>query len=269
MTNRSFKLTPGLVSVTFRPIPAKEVIRLASLAEIKGIEWGSDIHLKPGDFETADLIRTESIKNGIEVFSYASYYHAGTSQPEEFDQVLETAEKLASPRIRVWAGKSEAKDISTKQYHQVIDDLLRISDLAKKRGIEIGIEYHGGTLTGTVDSTLALFKSLGDENIFSYWQPSQRTSVETNLRAIEQLGPLIRMVHCFHWDYTATEIIRRPLTEGWEDWQLYLKALQQFTSAEIISIEFIQNDDPDLFMNDSKTLRLWIENSHLLSLVAS
>ena len=41
-------MRPGLVSVTFRALPADEVLRLMLRSGLGCIEWGGDVHVPPG-----------------------------------------------------------------------------------------------------------------------------------------------------------------------------------------------------------------------------
>ena len=47
----------GLVSVTFRALPPREVAGLAARAGLAGIEWGGDIHVPHGDGKRAREVR--------------------------------------------------------------------------------------------------------------------------------------------------------------------------------------------------------------------
>jgi len=71
---------PGLVSVTFRHLSAKNVVDLAVQAGLTGIEWGGDKHVPHGDLKIAKQVREYSIKAGLEVTAYGSYYRVGSSE---------------------------------------------------------------------------------------------------------------------------------------------------------------------------------------------
>lgn len=247
----------GLVSITFRSLSALEILRMTSECGLHGIEWGSDIHLLPGDIKTAEMIRKKSDELSLKTLSYASYYKAGFHDPSDFDLVLKTALALGTSRIRVWAGNQSSATLSPAAKKKIREDLLRIADLATALSIEIGVEYHCETYTDTVDSTEELFLSLDHSPIFSYWQPPLQSIPEQNLQEIQRLGRWIKMVHCFHWKWQEEQhqIHRFPLKEGVPIWRLYLNALKQETSVDTLSLEFVSNDSPQQLTQDCKTLR--------------
>jgi hypothetical protein len=82
----------GLASVTFRSLSTGRIIGLAKNANLDGIEWGGDIHVPPGDIALAVKIRVETLKAGLKVLSYGSYYKTLTGGV--FTPVLETAVAL-------------------------------------------------------------------------------------------------------------------------------------------------------------------------------
>ena len=65
-------LKSGLTSVTFRRVSVEEIVKYCKICELSAIEWGSDVHAKPGDIRTAERIRRITEENGITVSSYGS-----------------------------------------------------------------------------------------------------------------------------------------------------------------------------------------------------
>ena len=249
----------GLVSVTFREMSPFQIIDLAVKSGIDGIEWGADVHIKPGELEMATKVLDYSNLNKIKILSYASYYKAGTEDRKKFKGVLETAIKLQAPRIRVWAGNKNSNLFNQIEYIDLVEDLKRISILAQKYGIEIGIEFHNNSYTNTTLSTQYLFKSLTGTSIYSYWQPPLGSSVKQNLQTIRSLGKSIRMSHCFHWSFSENTRIMHPLYEGKTPWIEYLKALIQFTSIDAVSMEFVNGHLEKNFIEDVQIFKEIIE----------
>src|SRR6476469_730727 len=100
-------LRPGLFSVTFRQLSPPEIIALVGRAGLRGIEWGGDVHVPHGDVARAREVRDRTADAGLEVAAYGSYYRVAKSEADElpFERVLNTAQALGAPLIRVWAGK--------------------------------------------------------------------------------------------------------------------------------------------------------------------
>ena len=99
-------LLPGLVSITYRRLAAEAVVRLAADAGIQGMEWGGDVHARPGDLAQAQTLGTWTRDAGMTVCAYGSYARMRTAAEGEPDHeaVLDTAEALGTRLIRVWAG---------------------------------------------------------------------------------------------------------------------------------------------------------------------
>lgn len=250
----------GLVSVTFRELTPVQIIDLAVKSGVDGIEWGADVHIKPGEFDKASTILEYSNSQGIKVLSYASYYKSGASDPQDFDLVLQTAVKLQAPRIRLWAGNKDSALFSQLDYQQLVEDLQRVSALAQSLGIEVGIEFHNGTYTDSSLSTQQLFKSLSGSALYSYWQPPLGTPLEDNLQTIRSLGKAIRMVHCFHWTLSNGALLPHLLKEGRDLWTDYLNALIQHTSIDTLSLEFVLDSLENNYLEDALVLNEMISH---------
>ena len=69
-------IRPGLCSVTFRALPAEELVDLAAEAGLESIEWGSDVHARPDGPAGLDHVRKLTEAAGLVVASYGSYYRA-------------------------------------------------------------------------------------------------------------------------------------------------------------------------------------------------
>ncbi|MES2309946.1 MAG: TIM barrel protein [Verrucomicrobiota bacterium] len=257
--NSLSKIRSGLLSITFRQKSVSEILSLAHRAKLDGIEWGSDIHVKPGDVVIAEKVREESKQLGLEVLSYASYYRAGVSTPSDFDLVLQSAQILGTNRIRVWAGDKNADIMPSDEKRRVMDDLLRISSMAKAVGIEIGTEYHNHTLTHTANSTRDLFVGLADSNIFSYWQPPVMSELDQNAKEIEMLGKWIKMSHVYYWTGDYTTLNKHLLQEGEKEWKSYFQALSRFTAVDSAALEFVKDDAVESFVSDAEELKRFLK----------
>ncbi len=75
----------GLTSVTFRNKSAEEVVEYCKMCGLSAIEWGSDVHVKPGDLKQAETVRKITENSGITACSYGSYYRLGATGIDEFE----------------------------------------------------------------------------------------------------------------------------------------------------------------------------------------
>ena len=250
-------LVPGLVSITFRSLAPEEIIRLAAQAGVQSIEWGGDIHVPPGEANRARDVGRWTREAGLMVTAYGSYYRLGGNGAAPFESVLASAAALAAPTIRVWAGSKGSADCSPEERRAVIDDALRVAEMAARAGITISLEYHAGTLTDTRASVRSLIDELAHPNIEFLWQPANGEPVEACAGRLFDVLPRLRNVHVFHWWPTAHE--RRPLSEGEARWRAYIDIVRQTGRPVDFLLEFVVNDSPDQFLADAATLRRWLE----------
>ncbi|MFK3937774.1 sugar phosphate isomerase/epimerase family protein [Alkalihalobacillus sp. NPDC078783] len=243
----------GMCSVTFREESVDQIIKWTKEAGLDGIEWGADVHVIPGDLEWALDVAINTQNAELEVLSYGSYYRAGATQQDySFTSILQTARKLGAPSIRIWAGEAGSAEVTQAERKQVMVDIQAVATLASEVGIEVHLEYHGGTLTDTSESAKKLMKEINHSNVSLYWQPAVGLSVEKRLATIQDVKPFIRHVHVFHW----LKYDRLALDEGTDAWELYLNQLlledQQIDQHFLL--EFVKDEDPLQFKKDAQIL---------------
>lgn len=247
---------PGLVSVTFRQLSPAEIVTLAHQAELRGIEWGGDIHAPPGDLNRARQIKQLCDAAGIDVVSYGSYYRAGGGAGETFQPVLDTALALGAPNIRVWAGNTGSADASEAERNRVRDDLRRIVELAAAAQVRISLEFHSGTVADTPAATADLIARVDHPGLHTYWQPPVGQPATEAADGLRVLVPHLSHVHVFHWWPDPKH--RLPLHEGADRWSSYLELARQAPGDRFAMLEFVPRDDPNAFLEDARTLRTWL-----------
>lgn len=241
----------SLTSITFRKKSIEEIVALAQVAGLDAIEWGGDVHVAPGDQEAAQKALRLTRENGMEISAYGSYYRC---KPEEdFTPVLESALRLETPVIRVWAGAGFAfsKDCPADDRLRFTEKLADNVRQAKEAGCIVATEYHGNTLTDTLASTQQLLGDIPD--LYTYWQPRTRPPlpVTENLSDIETLGKRIVNVHIFYWD---DECIRHPIKDNADNILQYLSAAERCTDAKYAAIEFVKDEQDAQLLEDARVL---------------
>lgn len=236
-------IRPGLVSVTFRQLEAREIVDLVAQAGLEGIEWGGDIHVPPGDFAQAREVSRITRDAGLAVASYGSYYRLDGN---DFETVLETAVALEAPNIRIWAGRTGSDETPPEGWAAAVADGRRIAQLAADAGITLSFEFHQGTLCDTAQTTLALLNEIGSESFRTYWQPLPGQDLQV-------LVPHLSNLHVFHWSPEG----RHPLADGEAAWHRYLDAVAPDKDRWAL-LEFVLNDSPEQFLRDAETLRQWL-----------
>ncbi|HUS46847.1 MAG TPA: sugar phosphate isomerase/epimerase family protein [Phycisphaerae bacterium] len=245
----------GLVSITFRKLSPAEIVELMRKGGLEGIEWGGDVHVPHGDIARAREVRKMTADAGLTIPSYGSYYRVGLGEPAPFEAVLATAVELGAPVIRVWAGKKGSAEADEPYRKAVVDDSIRIAELAAKSAVTVAYEFHANTLTDTVDSALDLLKAANREDLKTYWQPRTGVPAETCLAELNAVLGSLSHVHAFYW--VAGPQGRCPLADGAADWRQYFQALSAAGGDRYVMLEFVKDDSPEMFIEDAATLRTW------------
>jgi sugar phosphate isomerase/epimerase len=253
-------LHSGLCSVTFRKLPVEEIIRLARQARLEGIEWGGDVHVPHGQADLARRVRELTATAGLAIPSYGSYYtvaHSEAAGPA-FAAVLDSAEALGAKTIRVWAGQRPSKDLDPAYRRSVEDDSRRIADLAAQRGITVSYEFHGGTLTDTTASGVALMQTVGPAGLKIYWQPPLKLTRAERLAGLSAVRPWLTHLHVYHHVELA-EPVQVELAQGESAWLEYLRLAAGAPGDRYALLEFVPDGSPESLLRDAGTLNAWIK----------
>jgi xylose isomerase-like TIM barrel protein len=245
----------GLVSVTFRQLPADEVVELAAKAGLGAIEWGGDVHVPLGSLVTAKRVKALCEVRGLGIAAYGSYLRAGSIDREEMRSAVATAEALGAPRIRVWAGNVGTAQAGVGDRMAVTRGLAELADVAASAGIEIAMEFHRNTLTDEVDSTITLLLDVGAPNLKTYWQPPVDLDDAQCLDQLEALMPWLTTVHVFSWWPSNT---RLPLAGRESLWRPVLDRLAAEPREINALLEFVADDSPEQLAKDAADLHAWV-----------
>ena len=266
-------LRPGLVSITFRALSPEQVIAACVEHGLQGIEWGGDVHVPAGDVANAKAVARQTADAGLEVAAYGSYYRVGGADPQgqgsaapgtpgqDWSAVLDMAEALGAPQVRVWCGAHGSQQTDEAARAKVVADGQRIADAASARGIDVVAEWHGGTLTDTTASAESLLSAIGHEHFLTYWQPRTGDGFAQALDDLDAALPRLAGMHVFHWlpGDGAGPVQRRPLAEGQGLWPTYLRQAEAGPrEADLFAmLEFVCDDDPANLAADAEALRQW------------
>jgi len=248
-------LYSGLCSITFRERTIDEIIALCQKAKIDGIEWGGDVHVPPGDIKLAQSVQEKTAEAGLQVCSYGSYFRCD-AEDSAFSDVLDSADALGAPVIRVWAGRRGSANADEAYRAEVAEHLRRAVIAAREMQITVALEYHGGTLTDTRASAHRLLDEVGMPELKLYWQPRTGGEFREDLAELDAALPHLAHVHCFHWGKGGE---RHPLLDGIKDWQAYLDPIRQLEGDRYVILEFVKDNAPAQFLEDAQTLRSFLK----------
>ena len=241
----------GIVSISFRKHTPKEIVIAASEAGLEAVEWGGDVHVPHGDLSEANAVRELTEAFGLEIAEYGSYYAIGKSAPELFEDVLDSARRLGTDIIRVWAHQGKSSDtFSKEEYEACVLDARRICRMA--HGMTVALECHPNTLTDEYHTALQFIEDVGCDNLKMFWQPNQHRPLSYNLDSIKALLPYIVSVHVYSWKRKE----KFPLAALESDWAEYIKLLSRKNLNYML--EFMHDGNIETLAETAATLKKWL-----------
>lgn len=254
MTTRSTaSVRAGLCSVTFRELSAEDLIDHTRRAGLESIEWGTDVHVPLDDVTRAARVGDLTRDAGLAVASLGSYIRC--TPDDDIDGALAVASALGAPRIRVWAGRSGSASASPAERAETTAILRESALRAEDYGIELAVEFHGGTLTDTGASARRLLEETASDNVSSYWQPTKGLGDAEAFAELEAIAPWVSTVHVFSWWPDSERLPLEGRSELWLRVMPYLRTLPRVTDA---LLEFVPDDDPTVLPREAETLRRWL-----------
>lgn len=242
-------IVPGLISVTFRQLDVADIARLAAECGLRGVEWGADVHVPPGDLEAADRAVKCSADRGLTITGYGSYFRAGVDAPSSFDPIVDTAAALGAPTVRIWAGGQGSAHTTPAGGERVQDGIADAVARGTDAGIDVALEFHAGTLTDTAAGARELCEATGAR---SHWQPRVGASDAEALDDLDVLVPHLSAAHIFSW---AADGRRLPLSARADLWRAALARLHRLRGDHPALLEFVADDDPESLRRDAETFR--------------
>lgn len=236
------------------------MIRHAVAAGLQAVEWGADVHLRPGDTAVAEKLARRCADAGLRCPSYGSYHAAGEPNSQPLESVLDTAAALGADVVRIWCAWGVEPDAPEKDVARVRDGVATAVEQARDRGLDIALEFHPGTLTATADSTRRLLDRLGADAPLVYWQPIPGQKPDPAVRDLGLLVSDLAHLHVFSWTEDGD---RLPLATGRDLWERVLPLAQPTTdrwpAQRVAYLEFVADDDPAQLMHDAAVLRALLD----------
>lgn len=265
-------ITPGICSITLKDAEVDEMIALCLKCSLESIEWWGGEHVPPGNVRRAEEVGRKTRQAGLSVAAYGSYYRAGVSEGEGlgFNAVIDSAQALGAPTVRVWAGRRNRADCTADELRAVIDDILRIAEIAATRGLSVTLEFHGGTLTDSAANAVLLSTELVHPAILFSWQPPHGFALPESLAGLESLRSRLSTLHVYHWTigsyernlYNESErrlvypddYHRHPLADGVDAWSAFLSCARGSGRSHHALLEFVRGDSREQVEKDAAVL---------------
>ncbi len=241
-----FKL--GLVSVSFRGHSFEEIIEAAKKADLRFIEWGSDVHAPFNDTEKLYKIANLQKENKLECSSYGTYFELGVDCVSDLEEYIAAAKILNTNVLRVWCGNKSPWKYSPIEKETLFSECKAAAEIAEKHNVILCMECHQNTYTENKESALELMKEISSENFRMYWQPNQFRTEEENIEYLELLLPYVFYIHVFNWKKDK----KYPLMLAEREWKNYLSRLK---GKHTLLLEFMPDDKIESLQNEGHTLR--------------
>jgi sugar phosphate isomerase/epimerase len=255
-------IAPGLCSITFRALDTDAVIDVAVRAGVQGIEWGADVHAPPGGDAGVTALGARTRDAGLSVVSYGSYLGMARSTDDQVEAVLDSAEALGAPMVRIWAELGVTPDSPADERRRVTEHTEALVERIAARRFTATLEFHPGTLTETAWSTNDLLEAIGRTELRTHWQPDPSLVPETALDELAAVAPRLGHLHVFAWGPAGIDD-RRPLADGVALWPAAFALAERegdaIAGGRYALCEYVRDDDPEQFVVDVRVLRNWID----------
>lgn len=245
----------GVASVTFRSLTPYEIIKLARQAGLDGVEWGGDVHVPCGAYQTAEETAHATREAGLSVLSYGSYFRLGLQRTEELKMYLKTAKALGAPIMRIWGGTRSGAMYSKDEVALLLSQAKQAAAIAGEYGIVLGLECHDSTITDDYAFARSFLESVDSPFFKTYWQPNRFRDFAYNLEALKALAPYIVTVHTQRWEGD----VRLSLHGYMDEWRTYCGVLEQTGAAHRFILEFLPEESVECLKSEAEALREFLK----------
>ncbi len=264
-------LRGGISSVSYRNARAHDIIAAARGAGLGGIEWSADTHAPHGDLAKAEELMMATLRAGLTVSAYGSFYRVGRGPRSALDfpsAVLACARRLQAPIIRVWAAPlaDAAGGGASVSLEALAREALALADQAGRFGITVCIEPHELSVIRDYER-LAELVTIADHPFFkACWAPLAAPPREEREESIAALAPHIALIHVRNW---TRAYARRPLSENLECWVRVVDALAERARRSVLDhwalIEYLEDEGSDTLKREAEALQSLLEQRSLVA----
>lgn len=246
----------GLVSISFRSLSFQEIIRIASEAGLRSIEWGSDVHAPYNDTERLQAVAKATEEAGLKCCSYGTYFRLGVTGLSELPAYITAAKILGTDTLRLWCGDKGYHEYGPLDKKKLISACKEAAKIAGDAGVTLCLECHNNTFTDCLAGAKEIMAAVDSEHFRMYWQPNQYRTFEENLTYAREMAKFTHHIHVFNWEGDG----RFPLAEAKDTWKAYLEAMG---GHHQLLLEFMPDDKPESLKTEAKALWAIMEEVNL------
>lgn len=225
----------GLVSISFRNNTQREILEMMRNANLKYIEWGSDVHAPHKSTEMLRELAQMQSQYGVVCSSYGTYFRLGENTTSDLEDYITAARILGTDVLRLWAGRSCGAKLSIPETEKFMDACLHAAELAERENVKLCLECHEKTFTERLEDVLMLMNNVDSDKFKMYWQPFTARSFEENLKYLKKTEKYVEHIHVFNWDSNG----RYPLGNAVDTWKKYIAELSR---PRTMLLEFMPDD---------------------------
>lgn len=238
----------GLVSVSFRGLEPKEIIKLCRANDLGLIEWGSDVHAPCDNIPRLEEIVALQKEYGIRCSSYGTYFRIGVHDTRELDAYIKAAKMLGTTVLRLWCGEKNYEDLNAEEREFIISESKEAAKIAEDADVTLCMECHNKTFTNCIDGAIELMEAVNSQAFRMYWQPNQYRSVDVNIEYAQKISKYTKVIHAFNWEGKK----KYPLSGAVEIWTKYLS---YFDGSQKLLLEFMPDGKPESLGSETESLR--------------
>ncbi len=263
----------GNASWGFRELPLEKQLEITKDMGLSVLELGianapMDLHLD-GDINTVKNLYS---KYGIELICAATGNDFTTGNRDDIPKikkVIDMCAKLQIQFLRIFAGFSPVHEVIGKRWENMIFCLTECAEYAKKEGVTLTIETHGGVSAfhdgvthfySTSSKPEILYKMLSEipQNVMVNFDPANLWAVgEKNPeKVLEKIKDKVAVVHLK--DFVSLEsghLLPSACGESDMDWSKIMIALKDFKGPMLFEYEI-----PETIEEGSKKCYKYIKN---------
>lgn len=239
----------GLSSVSYRNQAPEAIIAAAAAAGLRGIEWTADTHVPHGNIACAERVMMATLRAGLTVSAYGSFFRLGSGSPAVFSSILETSRRLQAPAIRIWGGPTAGASQDS-----MLADAADAADAAGKHGITLCLEPNERSALPDYDTLAGLIERADHPFLKACWTQLPSSSASGLGEGAERIGPHLALAHIRNWSPFSSESEESAGSACVRALAFMIESNRASVLDRWALIEYLENDAPETLKKKAETL---------------